>query len=102
MMRICVLTDEEIQDFDPTPYLNGFDWEMVTMTDPVMGVLRELDARHEFDVYLNLCEGYENDADADWDYQGIDVVKALKNLTCHSLERIQDSLIRHAKKCKPR
>ena len=82
-MRICILTDEEIQDFDPAPYMNGFDWEMVTMTDPVMDVLRELDARHEFDVYLNLCEGYENyenDEDSDWDYQGIDVVKALEEL----------------------
>jgi D-alanine-D-alanine ligase len=31
-------------------------------------------------VYLNLCEGYENDDDAEWDYQGIDVVRALEEL----------------------
>src|SRR4030095_14102375 len=80
MMRICILTDEEFQDFDPTPYVQGFDWEMVTMTDPVLDVLRELDARNEFDVYLNLCEGYENDEDSDWVYQGIDVVRALEEL----------------------
>src|SRR6266511_3741692 len=80
MMRICILTDEEIEDFNPGPYMQGFDWEMVTMTDPVMDVLRELDARKEFDMYLNLCEGYENDEDADWDYQGIDVVRALEEL----------------------
>src|SRR5262245_38142386 len=80
MMRICILTDEEFQDFDPTPYMQGFDWEMVTMTDPVMDVLRELDARQDFHVYLNLCEGYEEDEDSDWDYQGIDVVKALEEL----------------------
>jgi hypothetical protein len=79
-MRICVLTDEEIQDFDPAPYMQGFDWEMVTMTDPVTDVLRALDARKEFDIYLNLCEGYEYDEDSDWDYQGIDVVKALEEL----------------------
>ena len=79
-MRICILTDEEIQDFNPAPYMQGFDWEMVTVTDPVEDVLRELDARNEFDVYLNLCEGYENDEDADWDYQGIDVVRALEEL----------------------
>ena len=80
-MRICILTDEEIQDFDPAPYMNGFDWEMVTMTEPVMDVLRELDARQEFDVYLNLCEGYElDDETREWDYQGIDVVKALEEL----------------------
>jgi D-alanine-D-alanine ligase-like ATP-grasp enzyme len=80
MMRICIITDEESQDFNPAPYMQGFDWEMVTMTDPVMDVLRELDARNEFDVYLNLCEGYENDEDSDWDYQGVDVVKALEEL----------------------
>jgi len=79
-MRICILTDEEIQDFNPAPYMQGFDWEMVTMTDPVIDVLRELDARKEFDVYLNLCEGYENDEDSDWDYQGIDVVRVLEEL----------------------
>jgi D-alanine-D-alanine ligase len=83
MMRICILTDEEIQDFNPAPYMQGFDWEMVTMTDPVKEVLRGLAARNEFDVYLNLCEGYELEEeaeDADWDYQGIDVVKALEEL----------------------
>jgi D-alanine-D-alanine ligase-like ATP-grasp enzyme len=79
-MRICILTDEELVDFDPTPYMQGFDWELVTMTDPVMDVLRALDARQEFDVYLNLCEGYEKDDDADWEYQGIDVVRALEEL----------------------
>jgi D-alanine-D-alanine ligase len=79
-MRVCVLTDEVIEDFDPTPYMQGFDWEMFTMTDPVIEVLRELDARKGFDVYLNLCEGYEKEPDAEWTYQGIDVVRALEEL----------------------
>lgn len=79
-MRICILTDEVIQDFDPAPYMEGFDWEMVTVTDPVIDVLRALDARGEFDIYLNICEGYEHDDDAEWDYQGIDVVRALDEL----------------------
>ncbi|HET9912520.1 MAG TPA: hypothetical protein VFQ13_11560 [Anaerolineales bacterium] len=81
-MRICILTDEEPQDFNPAPYMQGFDWEMVTMTDPVKNVLRELAARNEFDVYLNICEGYEIDdvEEGDWSYQGIDVVRALEEL----------------------
>jgi len=80
-MRICVLSDEEITDFNPTPFMQGYDWEMVTMTDPVMEVLRSLEARKEFDIYLNLCEGYENDdSEGDQDYQGIDVVRALEEL----------------------
>ncbi|HJS20876.1 MAG TPA: hypothetical protein VJ785_19165 [Anaerolineales bacterium] len=79
-MRICILTDELIQEFDPGPYMAGFDWEMVTMTDPVPEVLRALDARNEFDVYLNICEGYEIDDESDWEYLGIDVVNALEQL----------------------
>jgi D-alanine-D-alanine ligase len=77
-MRICILTDEDPEDFNPAPYMQEFDWEMVTVTDPIKDVLRELDARNEFDVYLNLCEGYEKDDDSDWEYEGIDVVRALE------------------------
>jgi D-alanine-D-alanine ligase-like ATP-grasp enzyme len=77
-MRICILTDELPEDFNPAPYMEGFDWEMFTMTDPVLEILRELDARNEFDVYLNICEGYEEGEE--WAYQGIDVVNALEEL----------------------
>jgi D-alanine-D-alanine ligase len=79
-MRICILTDENPEDFNPAPYMNGFDWEMFTVTDPVLEVLRELAARKNFDVYLNLCEGYEYDDDSEWRYQGIDVIRALETL----------------------
>ncbi len=80
-MRVCVLSDEEIADFDPAPFMDGYDWEMVTMTDPVVEVLRALDARRKFDVYLNLCEGYELDGEEkDPRYQGMDVVRALEAL----------------------
>ena len=79
-MHICVLTDEVVEDFNPAEFMAGFDWEMVTMTDPVMDVLRALDARKEFDLYLNLCEGYELDGTEEHTYQGVDVVKALEKL----------------------
>ena len=77
-MRICILTDELPEDFNPASYMEGFDWEMFTMTDPVLEKLRELDARNEFDVYINICEGYE--LGEEWAYQGIDVVNALEEL----------------------
>lgn len=77
-MRICVLTDEDPEDFDPAPYLQGFEWKMVTLTDPVKDVLRELVESNEFDVYLNLCEGFE--PNEEYEYQGIDVVRALEEL----------------------
>lgn len=79
-MRICILTDEEPEDFDPAPYMHGFDWKMVTLKDPVFEVLRELKERNEFDVYLNLCEGHEQDENTGATYHGIDVVRALEAL----------------------
>jgi D-alanine-D-alanine ligase-like ATP-grasp enzyme len=79
-MRICILSDEVIEDFDPTPYMQGYDWQMITMTDPVIEVLRELDARKEFDIYMNLCEGNEEEDNPEWHYSGMDVVQALEQL----------------------
>lgn len=80
MMRICVLTDENPEDFDPAPYMQGFDWEMVTLKDPIMDMLREVHERNEFDVYINLCEGHENDGIEERAYEGIEVVRALEEL----------------------
>ncbi|MBK9926770.1 MAG: hypothetical protein IPP66_15970 [Anaerolineales bacterium] len=82
-MRVCVLSDEEIQDFDVSPYLKDFDYEFVTVRAPVMDVLKSLKERNEFDVYLNVCEGYEmddEDADDQNAYEGIEVVKGLEEL----------------------
>ena len=79
-MRVCILSDEEISDFNPAPFMDGYEWEMVTMTEPVMEIIRSLAARSEFDVYLNLCEGYENDGNGEQGYEGIDVVLALESL----------------------
>ena len=50
-MRICILSDEEIEDFNPAQFMEGFDWEFVTMRKPVMDSLRSLSARKEFDIY---------------------------------------------------
>jgi len=81
-MRVCILSDEEIEDFDPSPFMQGYDWEMVTMTAPVKEILRSLAEKNEFDVYLNLCEGYEfeDEEDEDWGYHATDVVQALEEL----------------------
>ena len=79
-MRICVLSDEDPEDFDPTPFLQNYDWEMVTVKAPVLQTLAALAERQEFDVYLNLCEGYELDDPSQHTYQAIDVVRALEAL----------------------
>jgi len=79
-MRICILSDEEQKDFDPTPYMQGFEWEFVTMKRPVMDTLRSLVERGEFDIFLNLCEGYEIEDEDENGYEGIEVVRALEAL----------------------
>jgi D-alanine-D-alanine ligase len=79
-MRVCILSDEEITEFDPAPFMEGYDWEMVTVTAPVMELLKSLAGKNEFDVYLNMCEGYEEDDEDELAYQGIDVVKGLEAL----------------------
>ena len=80
-MRVCVLSDEKISDFDPSPYLKGYEWQMVTMTSPVMNTLQLLAEKNQFDVFLNICEGYEYDVeDGDQGYQAIEVVNALEAL----------------------
>lgn len=81
-MRVCVLSDEEISYFDPSPYLTGYDWKMVTLTAPVFDKIRALAASGEFDVYLNVCEGYEFEdiQDDELGYHGIEVVQALEAL----------------------
>lgn len=71
-MRVCILYDYE---FDPEQFLRGYEWEIVDVQRPVMGVLRPLSKRNHFDVYLNLCDGAEDE-----DYPGKDVVIALEQL----------------------
>ncbi|MCE9647873.1 MAG: hypothetical protein K8S20_17905 [Chloroflexi bacterium] len=81
-MRVCILSDEEISDFDPAPYIKDFDWKMITLTAPVKEKIRALAESGEFDVYLNVCEGYEfeDDEDDQLGYHAIEVVTALEEL----------------------
>lgn len=79
-MRVCVLSDEEITKFDPSPYLKDFDWEMITMRAPVEEKIRALAETKKYDVFLNICEGYEfeDEEDDEIGYQSIEVVQALE------------------------
>ncbi|MBI5825963.1 MAG: hypothetical protein HZB18_18200 [Chloroflexi bacterium] len=81
-MRVCVLSDEVLADFDPSPFLQDYDWEMVTLTAPVMDKVRALAGSNKFDLYLNVCEGYEFEDEEDdvIGYQGMEVVDALEKL----------------------
>jgi D-alanine-D-alanine ligase len=81
-MRICVLSDEEIEDFNPAPFMAGYEWEMVTLTAPVKERIRALAESGRYDIFLNLCEGYEfEDLEDDArGYPAIEVVRALEEL----------------------
>lgn len=80
-MHVCVLSDEEPEDFDPSPFLTDYDWEMVTMRAPVFENLQSVVNQGKFDVYLNICEGYEQDGDEDeYSYEGVEVIQALEKL----------------------
>jgi D-alanine-D-alanine ligase len=81
-MRVCILSDEESTDFNPAPYIKDYDWQMVTLTAPVMDKIRALAEAKEFDVFLNLCEGYEfeDEEDKEIGYTAVEVVRALEEL----------------------
>ena len=55
-MRVCVLSDEVIEEFDPSPYLKDFEWEMVTMKHPVADTIRALAAR-TVEAYIHAMVG---------------------------------------------
>ena len=80
-MRVCLLTDEEPEVFDPAPYLKDYEWEMFTVKAPVMEYIKAIADQERFDVYLNICEGYEDEGEEDqFAYEGIEVVRALERL----------------------
>ncbi len=81
-MRICVLSDEVIADFDPSSFLHEYEWEMVTLTAPIIDKIHLLAESKKFDIFLNVCEGYEfeDEEDAELGYHGIEVVAALEAL----------------------
>lgn len=75
-MKVCVLSDPEWGDpFDPSFYLEGYEWEMHDLHCPhVFEELKALAGRG-FDVFLNMCDGA-----ADENRPGLDVVLALEAL----------------------
>ena len=71
-MRICLLTDETIEEYNPATYLQKYEWDLVTVETPVYDFVRDLVSRKQYDVYLNLFDGWDDDN------SGIDLVKALE------------------------
>ena len=73
--RVCMLMEDGYETFDPGYYMNDYKWTVVYMASPVLKRLSALQRQEKFDVFFNLCEGYEEPY-----YSGLDVVKALEKL----------------------
>jgi len=75
-MKVCVLSDPEWGDpFDPSYYLQGYEWELHDLHRPYVKEELTALAQRGFDIYLNMCDGA-----ADEDRPGLDVVLALESL----------------------
>ena len=74
-MRVCILIEDGYQKFNVEYYLESYTSSVIVMEPPVKKTLRSTIKDDGFDVYLNLCEGYD-----DWYYTGRDVVQALEEL----------------------
>lgn len=75
-MRVCILSSEEIEDFNPARLLAGHDWDFWTVEPPMEDFLRKVSAGKDYDVFLNIYEG-EDDNDT---VSGFEMVKALERL----------------------
>jgi D-alanine-D-alanine ligase len=74
-LRVCILMEDGYVNFDPGYYLKDYTWEQHSVSSPVLNALQSLKDQDKFDVYLNLCEGYNAPY-----YSGMDVVRALEEL----------------------
>ncbi len=74
-LRVCILMEDGYANFDPGYYLKEYTWEKFVMSSPVLDSLHNLKKQNAFDVFLNLCEGYEAPH-----YTGMDVVLAIEDL----------------------
>lgn len=73
-MRVCVLSDEEIEDYNPAVLLQGFDWELITVQLPVDALIRSIASANKYDAYLNIYEGDDDNT------AGLDLICEMERL----------------------
>ena len=76
-IQLCVLSDSELKEFDPSQYLKEYSWNIFTLRRPVIDFIVALTEGGSYDVYFNLCDGAD---DPQVDYDGIDIVRALEEV----------------------
>lgn len=75
-MRVCVLADEIFGEYSPEIHLKNHEWKLYNVKLPAFEFIREIAMRETYDVYLNLCDGAEDEIGR----PGIDVIQALEAL----------------------
>src|SRR3990172_6178893 len=73
-MRVCILSDETIEDYNPEKYFHAYQWDLVTVETPVEVFIQKLSSQKQYDVYLNIFDG------ADDDDSGLILVQTLEKL----------------------
>jgi D-alanine-D-alanine ligase len=74
-MRVCVLSDETFGNYTPESFLKNYEWKMYNVKRPAFDFIRDIALSEPYDVYMNLCDGSDDE-----DRPGIDVVQALEAL----------------------
>lgn len=74
-MRVCLLTDEEVDEFNPSEHLQNHEWDYVTVHPPMESFIRELARNSEYDVYLNIYEGLDEEENS-----GLKCIETLEDL----------------------
>jgi D-alanine-D-alanine ligase-like ATP-grasp enzyme len=73
-MRVCILSDETIEEYNPAGYFHAYEWDFFTMDPPVDELIRKISSEKQYDVYLNMSDG------SDEDDAGLTLVKTLEAL----------------------
>jgi len=74
-MRVCLLTDDSIDDFNPSQYLRNYEWDYVTVEAPVQNLIRTMAQSSQYDVYLNIYEGLDENENS-----GLKFIETLEDL----------------------
>lgn len=74
-MRVCILTDEDIQTYNPEKYFQNYDWDLITLQAPLLDFMQDLSSRKKYDAYLNIFEGFDED-----ETSNVELVQVLEKL----------------------
>lgn len=74
-MKICILTDESIETYNPEKYFQSHEWDLVTLHAPIFDFIQNLSSRKKYDVYLNIFESFDDNENS-----GAELVQVLEKL----------------------